>query len=956
MSSTDTGVNISQQKSVTDVIDNSLIFNKSGLFDEKVYKDNRKRSPPARHIFDSSEKIRKPYGLFKGYFPDFKYWCKEQNVLLIPSKYDDKKYDLAMKLIGGSDFDMEECYKEIPYIKNANNFKDKINFSSKDDRDKVNFSLPTEANGLVVITLKKSMKNGNEFDSLYTIFNWYTAHMVNTRGSDDIKEANPFNTLVQMTPSGNYQLIYRTEYAIGMFNSFGDILSPIQDGDKNKLGITLKYRRSMIKLFPAIGKSGEMYQLVDNVFYEGKELKTDRKPNLMPRWLIRKIIIYLQNNNYDFINVDRNMISKNTSDISFKFDSVECLNKRDTEIFNRIMNSSMIDYKLVCKLLDKGLFEDEKNCIRFTNMYYNVISSRWDNDIIVKAMMSNNKNIDEIYSRHINPLFCSGTKHTSFYKKNVTLGTLLYFLKKSIPIKKYRQLAYHIVSLIKPDINTDFYEYKKFHDYDYADIDQRLEMQNFIRSCIKKVDGSGSIIYYINAIDTTKIGERRREVLFNSEHELISKLKNTRIRSLHKKEIFKKGSSEPVIEYKSGNLWELVERYIANNEFCCYRGIAFIPVSPFTKDDKYIKTSLCDLKKLNTFTEFAVRYESDFKVDMNLIKPAFDQINAFCNGKQECVDYFIKLLAHMVQKPATKTGIATVIRSPQGSGKTEFFKWFGNMILGEGLFTSVSSMETVTGRFNSTTSSKLMIILEEVNVYENNCMILNKLKDLITSDTQLVEYKGKETITLEDFCNYFLLTNKIYVIRTEAGDRRYFILQAVPLYPIADPRWDEQIKFYKDPVAASHFYHYLMSVNVTTSMLKNIPQTDAKDDLTNRGAPLILRHLHEVYVNYVIDGSDITNSGFGLDDKILSLPSLKLSESLKDYCITNDEGKPPSASTIKSYMQNTFGSSPIRKNIPGSGGNGKYPSTYYVQLDKLREVLLKYRFDISEEPNVEDLE
>ncbi|GMF16607.1 unnamed protein product [Phytophthora lilii] len=125
-----------------------------------------------------------------------------------------------------------------------------------------------------------------------------------------------------------------------------------------------------------------------------------------------------------------------------------------------------------------------------------------------------------------------------------------------------------------------------------------------------------------------------------------------------------------------------------------------------------------------------------------------------------------------------KTGTVIIIKGKQGSGKNAAFDVFNRYVLGPNLSLTTPRMDLITGRFNSIRQSMIMCVLDEA-VDNSDRVVMNKFKNLITADEVQIEYKGKEPVTLSDFCNYIVISNYDFASFTEESDRRSLCLKTI---------------------------------------------------------------------------------------------------------------------------------------------------------------------------------
>jgi hypothetical protein len=200
--------------------------------------------------------------------------------------------------------------------------------------------------------------------------------------------------------------------------------------------------------------------------------------------------------------------------------------------------------------------------------------------------------------------------------------------------------------------------------------------------------------------------------------------------------------------------------------------------------------------------------------------------NILANGCEHTCEYLKHWLAHVIQKPHKKTGVALVIRSKQGSGKSALFDFFGIMILGIDLYLYCQDLENVIGSFNAVAANKLPIFFDEVNSWGGAYKSNNRLKSMITQSQGVLNRKGVDAIQVDDFQNIAFTTNEYWPIKKEADNRRYFAKESSDKM-IRNKAYFKAL-FHEMYVVAETpyvFYQYLSSIDISEWDPQDIPQT-----------------------------------------------------------------------------------------------------------------------------------
>ncbi|HWY14263.1 MAG TPA: DUF5906 domain-containing protein [Rhizomicrobium sp.] len=145
-----------------------------------------------------------------------------------------------------------------------------------------------------------------------------------------------------------------------------------------------------------------------------------------------------------------------------------------------------------------------------------------------------------------------------------------------------------------------------------------------------------------------------------------------------------------------------------------------------------------------------------------------------CSGDDPLLRWVIGWFASIVQQPEKKVGTSLVIRGKEGTGKTKIGEVFGSLLGTH--YVTVSDPRYVTGRFNSHLASCLLLHAEEA-FWAGDHAAEGKLKDLITGDTHLIEYKGKEPIAVRNLVRLFVTGNPEWVVPVSLEGRRFAVIE-----------------------------------------------------------------------------------------------------------------------------------------------------------------------------------
>lgn len=168
----------------------------------------------------------------------------------------------------------------------------------------------------------------------------------------------------------------------------------------------------------------------------------------------------------------------------------------------------------------------------------------------------------------------------------------------------------------------------------------------------------------------------------------------------------------------------------------------------------------------NLFRGFPIE---PIKGDWSLLK---DHIrDNICEGDPTHFDWFMTWMAQLIQRPGRKPGSSIVVTGEKGTGKSTTFDYLSKL-LGQHAI-SVSQRRQIIGNFNGHMSTALLMVCEEA-FWAADPQGEGTLKDLITSETALIEKKGYDPIKTKSYMRLVLLSNSFWVVPASVKDERRF--------------------------------------------------------------------------------------------------------------------------------------------------------------------------------------
>jgi hypothetical protein len=142
-----------------------------------------------------------------------------------------------------------------------------------------------------------------------------------------------------------------------------------------------------------------------------------------------------------------------------------------------------------------------------------------------------------------------------------------------------------------------------------------------------------------------------------------------------------------------------------------------------------------------------------------------------CHGDEEVYDWVVGWFANIIQHPEKKPGTSLVLRGKMGTGKTKVGEVIGSLLGTH--YVPVSDPRYVTGRFNSHLLSCLLLHCDEAFWAGDHAV----LKDLITGQDHLIEFKGKEPVKVRNYVRLLVTGNPNWLVPAGFEERRFAVLE-----------------------------------------------------------------------------------------------------------------------------------------------------------------------------------
>jgi len=253
-----------------------------------------------------------------------------------------------------------------------------------------------------------------------------------------------------------------------------------------------------------------------------------------------------------------------------------------------------------------------------------------------------------------------------------------------------------------------------------------------------------------------------------------------------------------------------------------------------------------DKDQFNLFTSFRHAVPTDLTptkpISLGVQAMLTHLKSVWAGGDEVNFQYLIGWLAHKVQRPEHKIGVAVVIKSQRhGAGKGIVFDFFKNHVLGAEFCRQLASVNSLLSNFNGDAERSLLVCLDELGqkggAYSNN----DRIKDLITRTQQRIENKGLDARFVPDYNDYWFFTNNDWIVKVETSDRRYFCCDANDERANDDQYFKQLAGLCMNDQCGREMFEYLLSHDLSAFNFRKIPVTSWKRELREKSIDPLLQ-------------------------------------------------------------------------------------------------------------------
>lgn len=495
----------------------------------------------------------------------------------------------------------------------------------------------------------------------------------------------------------------------------------------------------------------------------------------------------------------------------------------------------------------------------------------WDLRYLAHEFSEKSETYDEKYTDNV-----YNTIESTNLKSNQVLriGTLVDYVRKNYAENFEKWLDKHRRGK-QYDVRDETYYFRDF-------------MRKFINTVWDDADEMGDFIREnINRVLARTIGMRGYIIKLSSKNSFhfSDELPSFNVRYWS---IDRKGADVIVsIDFK----YELKNKYI--NLLTLYDEVEFLPRGVFA-ENTFAKSNNFDM-----WTGFRANLLPRNEVDSEIIAPMLKHVKeVVANDSEDIFNYILTWLHHIFTRPEKKTKTAILLKSDlQQVGKGIFIEFLINYVFGEALGVSVSGLKDITARFNENVINKIFVNCDELSSIDSGLSynaVFDIIKKIITDGTTTNELKGGKKWNPPDFKNLILCTQHDFTVKIEAGDSRYCAFECSPKYRGNRQYFDGLETAVFNQNAGNHFISYVaygMFVPEGTALrnIKDIPQTELRQDMINMSLPSSVQFINEIYDQFTLWAEVKEDDNVSTPWFVDMVPIATLYEKYRDFCIETGE-------------------------------------------------------------------
>ena len=240
--------------------------------------------------------------------------------------------------------------------------------------------------------------------------------------------------------------------------------------------------------------------------------------------------------------------------------------------------------------------------------------------------------------------------------------------------------------------------------------------------------------------------------------------------------VLKNKKGEEYVDWREFKIKNVLDDMVASvGQLVTYNDCRYVP---FCEKQPFIGKNI-----FNTFIPFSLLNHKGTKHIPFPSHAIYELMRTDLTGcHSEAFEYLLNYIAMKIQRPNQKMDTALAfVRTIQGIGKSQWSKWI-RILFDDRNCKVVSNLDNLFGSFNAHLRHSLWVFLEEIKGKGAAWSEASRLKDLISSDSQLWTKKHHETEEGGWYGSIVIFSNNSFGIRVETSDRRYVLFDTTARY------------------------------------------------------------------------------------------------------------------------------------------------------------------------------
>ena len=197
-----------------------------------------------------------------------------------------------------------------------------------------------------------------------------------------------------------------------------------------------------------------------------------------------------------------------------------------------------------------------------------------------------------------------------------------------------------------------------------------------------------------------------------------------------------------------------------------------------------------------------------------------------CSNDDNALNFLLCWMARAIQYPNVPGEVAIVLRGGKGTGKTIFADVFGRLFGRH--YWAVADAKYIVGNFNAHLRDCVVLFGDEA-FWAGDRKHESVLKALITGRTLVIESKGVDAETANNYVHLIMASNADWVVPASYDERRFLVLDVAKTRQ-GDKAYFNEIMNQLEDGGFENLLHMLQNMDLSHFNHRDIPNTTALQD------------------------------------------------------------------------------------------------------------------------------